>query len=153
MSATAKKKTEPATATVEQFEQFTQQATTSFKDNFEKVSKGMAEMGEFSKENFDAMVEAATTYAKGVEEITTEQTSFAKDSMEKAVEQFKSVSTAKTPQEFMQAQTDFVRTAFETNLNQLHKLADAWTATTKSAAEPLNKRYTEVVEKAQAYRF
>ena len=153
MSATKKKTTEAANASVEQFEEFTQQATSTMKDNFEKVSKGMSELGEFSKGNFEAVVESASNYAKGVEEIASENAAFAKTSMEKTVEQFKTVSSAKTPQEFMQAQTDFVRGAFETNLAQVQKIADVWTAATKNAAEPLNKRYTEVVEKAQSYNF
>ncbi|MCI5043902.1 MAG: phasin family protein [Aquisalinus sp.] len=149
MSATKKK---PAAA-AEQFEDFAEQATTSMKDGFEKMSKGMTDVSEFSKENFDAVMESATHYAKGVEEIAADNAAYAKASVEKTVEQFKAVSALKTPQEFIQAQTDFVRTAFESNLAQMQKVADAWTATAKSASEPLNKRYTEVVEKAQSYRF
>lgn len=150
MSATKKK---PAAASAEQFEDFAEQATTSMKDGFEKMSKGMTDVSEFSKENFDAVMESATNYAKGVEEIAADNAAFAKEAVEKSVEQMKAVSSLKTPQEFMQAQTDFVRTAFETNLAQMQKFADAWTATAKTASEPLSKRYTEVVEKAQGYRF
>ena len=48
MSATKKK---PAAASAEQFEDFAEQATTSMKDGFEKMSKGMTDVSEFSKEN------------------------------------------------------------------------------------------------------
>ncbi len=151
MSATKKKAT--AAPSVEQFEDFAEQTNAKFKDNFEKASKSFAEVGEFSKENFEAVVESASVYAKGVEEIAAEQASFAKESVEKTVEQFKTISSVKTPQEFMQAQTDFFRGAFESNIAQMQKMADVWTTTAKTASEPLNKRYTEVVEKAQTYRF
>ncbi len=148
---TAKKKKATTTKTVDSFENFAEQATASIQENFEKVTKNMSEVGDFSKDNIEAVVESASIYAKGVETISADQAAFAKEAMENTVEQIKSTAALKTPQEFFQAQTDFFRNAFETNVSQMQKFAEAWTETSRAAAEPISKRYTEVVEKAQAY--
>jgi phasin family protein len=146
--ATAKK----AAPKAKKIEDFTSQATASMQENFEKVSASMAEMGSMGQENMEAVVESATIFAKGVEEVATEQAAFTKEAVEKGVEQFKAVASVKTPQEFIEAQTDFMREAFEANIAQMTKLTDMWTATTKDASQPLNKRYTAAVEKMQSFR-
>lgn len=134
------------------FKDYTAQATATMQENMEKVSKSMADIGEFGKDNVEAVVESASTFAKGVESIASEQANYAKSSMEKSVEQFKSVASAKTPQDFMEAQSDYFRSAFEANVSQMSKLSDMWIATTKDCSEPLSRRYTAMVEKVQSYR-
>ena len=71
--------------------------------------------------------------------------------MESGVEQIRKVSAAKTPQEFLEVQTEYLRGAFEANMNQFNKMSELWVNTTRDAAEPLNKRYSAVVEKAQSF--
>ena len=155
-SEEAVNKTVDATAEVttkmdEKFREYASQASTTMKDNMEKMSRSMADMSEFGKDNVEAVVESASTFAKGVEGIATEQANYAKSSMEKSVEQMKAVASARTPQDFMEAQTDYMRTAFEANISQMNKLSDMWIATAKDCAEPLNRRYSAMVEKVQSY--
>lgn len=134
------------------FKDYTAQATATMQENMEKVSKSMTDIGDFGKDNVEAVVESASTFAKGVESIAAEQANFAKSSMEKSVEQFKTVASAKTPQDFMEAQTDYLRAAFENNVSQMNKLSDMWIATAKDCSEPLSRRYSAMVEKAQSFR-
>ena len=65
MSAT-KKKAAPAPEK-NGFEEYTAKATASVQENMEKFSTAAAEMGDLTRENFEAVVESATTYARGVE--------------------------------------------------------------------------------------
>ena len=136
----------------DKFKDYTAKATATMQENFEKVSRGMADFGEFGKSNVEAVVESASTFAKGVESIATVQANYAKDSMEKSVAQFKTVASAKTPQDFLEAQSDYLRAAFESNISQMNKLSDMWIATAKDCSEPLSRRYTALVEKVQSYR-
>ncbi|GGD04702.1 phasin family protein [Aquisalinus flavus] len=136
----------------EKMKDYSTQASATMKENMEKMSKGMAEFGEFGKDNVEAVVASASTFAKGFEDIATEQANYAKSSMEKSVEQMKTVASAKTPQDFMEAQTDYVRSAFESNMSQMNKLSDMWIATAKDCTEPLSRRYTAMVEKVQSFR-
>ncbi|MEE9328511.1 MAG: phasin family protein [Parvularculaceae bacterium] len=122
-----------------------------FTEGFEKVTKSFEEANTISKENLDAVVEASTTFAKGVEEIVAEQTDFVKGALEEVTEKAQAFSTTRNPQDFFEAQSAFLKSAYETNLAQMTKVTEMFTATAKDAADPLSKRYTAMVEKVQGY--
>ena len=121
-------------------------------EGLEKMTKSLEDATAFSKDTYEAVVESATTFAKGVEGIVAEQTEFAKDAMEDTQDKMKAFASTRNPQDFFEAQTEFMKSAFETNLSQMTKVSDMWMATTKDAVNPLSKRYSAMVEMVQGYR-
>ncbi|MEL6365868.1 MAG: phasin family protein [Pseudomonadota bacterium] len=154
MATTAKKTTansNAATATAA-IESAAAAGSDMFKDSFERMMKSVSDMTEFQKETFEAFVESAQTFSKGVETISTETMAFQKKAMEDGVAAAKSASTAKSLQDVIETNTDFVKTSFEAFVGQMNKMNDVMTNTVKDAGEPVNERYTAFVEMVQSYR-
>ena len=124
----------------------------SFKDGYEKFAEGLTAVADFQKESLNAVMASAGAFAKGVEKLTAEQTAFSKAAFEDTVANAKAAAGSKTVQEAFELNSDFVRSSLEKNLGQINKVADIWSETTKETVEPLTARYSELVEKIQAYR-
>lgn len=137
---------------VDQLEEMTVKAQQSFTENFEKMSENFANIGEFGKDNMEALTTAASTYAKGVEELVQENADFAKTAMENGVEQMQAIASVKSPQEFLELQTAWMRDTFQRNIAQATAMTEKMTSLAKESANPLTERYSEVVEQAQTLR-
>lgn len=136
----------------ESFETLTAVNSESLREGYDKFAKGVSQFADFQKGSLEALMASANSFAKGVETAATEHTAFAKASYEEGVAAAKAAAASKSIQEAFDIQSDYLRTAFEKNLNQFNKLADHWAATTKQASEPLTARYGEFVEIVQSYR-
>lgn len=124
----------------------------SFKEGYEKLTKGMSEIADFHKNSVEAVLASTGAFAKGVEKAASEQTAFLKSAYEDGVAAVTAASGSKSMQDVLEVQTDYLRSAFEKNLGHFNRLADHWMATGKQAAEPLKARYGEFVEMVQSYR-
>ena len=147
--AAAEKKTENVT---EAFDAFNVGNTEFLKDGYEKMSERMSAFADFQRSTYEAFVASSSALAKGVEKVTSEQTAFAKESYEDGVAAAKAVTTSKSVQDAINAQNDYLRGAFEKNMQQFNKIADSWLSMSKEASEPLTEKYGEFVEKVQAFR-
>jgi len=124
----------------------------AFKEGYEKFAEGVSSFADFQKESLDALMASAGAFAKGVEKLTAEQSAFTKAAFEETVATAKAATAAKTLQEAIELNSEFVRETVEKNLGQINKVADICAATAKDTVEPLTARYSDLVEKIQAYR-
>ena len=124
----------------------------AFKEGYEKFAEGVSNFADFQKESLTALMASASAFTKGIEKLSAEQTAFTKSAFEETVATAKAAAAAKTLQEVIELNSEFVRSAVEKNLGQINKVADICAAATKETAEPLTVRYSELVEKIQAYR-
>ena len=122
---------------------------TTINEGVERMTKGMSQFGTFAQENTEAVMQAASVVAKGFEKVMTENTEFAKTQFDASSEKVQSLTKAKTPQEFFEAQSELFRSAMETQITQMNKVSDMMIATAKDAAQPLSKRYSAMVELMQ----
>ncbi|WOI52562.1 phasin family protein [Parvularcula sp. LCG005] len=130
-------------------EEATNTANAAMNDGIERMTQGLTQFGSFGQENIEAMIECATTVAKGFEKIANENATYAKKQMETGTDRFQALSKAKTPQEFFEAQNDLLRTSMESHIGQMNKVSDMWMSTARDAAQPLSKRYSAMVEMMQ----
>jgi phasin family protein len=133
----------------ENMENANAQAQASVNEGVERMTKGMSQFGSFAQENTEAMMQAASVFAKGFERMAQVNTEFAKNQFETSSERFQNLAKAKTPQEFLEAQSELFRTGMEAQINQVNKVSDMMVATAKDAAQPLSKRYSAMVELMQ----
>lgn len=124
----------------------------TFKEGYEKFAEGVSTMADFQKESLNAMMASAGAFAKGMEKLTAEQASFSKSAFEDTIATAKAAAGSKTLQDAIELNSEFVRSSVEKNLGQINKVADIWAATAKDTVEPLTERYSDLVEKIQAYR-
>ncbi|WP_375202716.1 phasin family protein [Hyphococcus sp.] len=124
----------------------------SFKEGYDKFAEGMSSFADFQKESLNAMMASAGAFTKGMEKLTSESAAFSKSAFEETVATAKAASAAKTLQEAMELNSDFMKTSVEKNLGQINKVADIWASTAKDTVEPLTERYSALVEKIQSFR-
>ena len=124
----------------------------AFKEGFEKMNKSFEQFAEFQREAVDAMMSASSTVAGSFEKMSAEQTDFVKSSFDEGMKAAKAIASCKNPQEAMDVNTEYFRTAFEKNMAQFNKMTEMMMSTGKDAVEPLTDSYNHFVEKVQSYR-
>ena len=124
-------------------------ASATVNDGVDRMTQGMSQMGSFGQEAVEAMMASASTLAKGFERIGQENMTFAKSQMETAAERAQAFAKVRSPQEFFEAQADYVRGAMEAQIEQANKVSDMMITATRDAAQPLSKRYSAMVEMMQ----
>ncbi|BBK30492.1 phasin family protein [Stella humosa] len=128
-----------------------EQAVTMTKDQVEKartaVAKGVDEMSTLGKDNVDAVVQAGTIYARGVEVIGKEVMSYAQARMESNMAAMKAMLGARTLKELVDLQTEFARSTFDQMVTETTKLSEIGVKVTNEAFAPINARVNQVVEK------
>lgn len=121
------------------------------RDAFDNASKAGAEVKGFEKAvaapkaNFEAMVEAGQTMVKGVEEINGRVIELARTQFADGVATQKALFGAKTFQEAMQIQQDFVKKSFDRAIQDSVELSSAWVKVATEAAQPINQRVSTAV--------
>ncbi len=128
-----------------------EQAVSLTKEQVEKartaVAKGVDEMSALGKDNVDAVVQASTIYAKGVEVIGKEVMSYAQARMESNMAAMKAMMGARTLKELVDLQTEFARNAFDQMVTETTKLSEIGVKVANDAFAPINARVNVVVEK------
>jgi phasin family protein len=133
-------------------EHFTTAGNKAFKDTFEKSLSAFSDMNADSKKNFEAVVASVTAATKGAETLGAQAVAFSKKAVEDQVAAAKTLASAKSVQEVIELQTGFAKTAFETYVAEMNKMAEIVAASVKESSSPLNARVTAFVERVQAAR-
>ena len=161
LDAAVKAGTEAATKGYEQAVATTkeqvEQAVALTKENVDKASevvfKGYGEFAVLGKDTFDAMVQANSIFAKGMEVFGKEIMAYTQASLEDNVAQTKALLSAKSLKELVDLQNDFARVRLDKVIAETAKLTDMSVQTANEAMAPMQKRVDVTVEtllKAQA---
>ncbi len=119
----------------------------------EVIQKSIERTVEMNKENVEAFVGSMTAATKGLEVLSGESVTFAKQIFDEGVKAGKAMMAVKSPQEFMTLHSDYSRSVFDQFVNQATKVNDLGMTAMKSAFAPLNERVTSLsraVQKAHA---
>jgi phasin family protein len=124
----------------------------ALREGVDKSVAGLAELNAEGKKNLEALVASATAAQKGAEALSAQTLAYSKKSWEDGVAAAQSLSAARSVQELVELQTTWAKTATETYLAEVTKMADVFTASVKDSFKPINERVTASVEKLQAAR-
>jgi len=143
----AKAKTVAAGA--EEIEAVLEQGADKVRETFEKAGKGLEKFASFQKESMEAWMESAGLAGKGAEKIKAELTAYVKSSTEGFAEVSKAIMSAKSVQTAMELQSSYAKSAFETYVAEMKKVAELISGTTKAAMEPIQARTKLFMEMVQ----
>lgn len=124
----------------------------TMQEGFEKATKGYEQFVAFGKDNAEAWMKSANLAGKGISEIHDQFFAFQRGLIEEGMATTKAVLGSKNVQEAIEVQSDFVRSAFETYVDQVAKFSDMAMSVAKDAAEPFQARATAFVEMVQNKR-
>jgi phasin family protein len=120
---------------------------TRAKTAFEKGSKAIEDMNEFAKGNVEAVVESSKIAAKGLETLGQGYAEYSRRSFEGATAVLKNLAAVKTPAEFLQLHTDFVRGQFDSIVAETSKNTEAFIKLAGDVAQPISNRVAVAAEK------
>jgi len=133
-------------------EQMTTAGNEAFKEGFEKSLKSVNEINSFHKDNVEAVIASSTIAGKQAETLNANAVAYAKTSMESAVAATKALTTAKSVQDMIEVQTDFVKSSMDMFLAELNKTSDLYAGAVKDVTKPINDRVAASVEMVQSAR-
>ena len=113
----------------------------------EKSAKLFEDMVAFNKDNLEAVVESSKIAAKGAETLGQGAADYAKRSFEHATQVMQTLSSVKSPTEFMKLQSDFARSAFDSMVAQTSRSTEHMMKLAGEIAQPLSNRVAVAAEK------
>jgi phasin family protein len=140
MATTKTEKTNPVeTATVQAQAAF-EQATTRTREAMDRGAKSLEEVAEFARGNVDAMVQAGKAAAKGFETIAQGAADFSRKSLEEGTVAVRTLTAAKTPNEFFAASNDFAKSQFDNLVAEMSRVTETSLKVMGEVFEPLSNR-------------
>jgi phasin family protein len=117
------------------------------KTAMEKGSKMIEEMNEFSKGNIEALVESSKIAAKGIETLGQDAAEYGRKQLESATAAMKTLSSVKSPTEFLKLQSDYMRSAFDAMVAETSKNTESMLKLAGEIAQPISNRVAVAAEK------
>jgi phasin family protein len=132
----------------------TDKAQAMFADTSERAKGAMAksakmfeDMNAFGKGNVEALVESSKIAAKGIETLSQEAAEFTRKSFEDATAAFKTLSSVKSPTEFMKLQSDYVRASFDAMIAETSRSTETMLKLAGEVAQPISNRMAVAADK------
>ena len=128
-----------------------EQAIAMTQEQVEKTSstlfRNYNELTAMNQANFEALVEASNSLAKGFETISRELMAFTQNNMERSLAASKKLFGAKSAQEFVDLQSDFTRSQIDQALAGSAKLTELTVQVANEAFQPLQARFQQNAER------
>lgn len=115
--------------------------------SMEKSAKLFEDMIAFNKGNLEAIVESSKIAAKGAETLGQGAADYAKRTFETATQTLQTLSSVKSPTEFMKLQSDFARSAFDSMVAETSRSTETMMKLAGEIAQPLSNRFAVAAEK------
>lgn len=119
------------------------------KDVMGKGAATLAELNSFGKGNVEAMVESGKIAFAGFQTLAQGQAAFVRSQFEQATAAARTLSTVKSPTEFMKLQGDFVRQQFDGMVAETSRSTEAMLKLAGEVAQPISNRFALAAEKVR----
>jgi phasin family protein len=127
-----------------------EQITAKSKEAVEQSMKSLDEMTDMARGNVEALIVSAKAAAAGVEAIAAHVTEVSKKSFEDASAVAKAMTSAKTPNELMQLQSDFAKAQFDGAVSEFSKLTEMMVKLGGEIMEPVQNRVAIATDKMKS---
>jgi phasin family protein len=127
-----------------------EQASVKSREIVEKGVKSVEELTEFAKGNVEALVASNKAAVAGFEAAAQTATEFAKASVEKATVAAKTMTAAKTPNEFFQVSNDFAKAQFDATVAEMSKNTETMMKMMGDVFAPLSNRVAIAADKMKS---
>ena len=124
-------------------------AQARMKGAYEKGAEITSEMTEFTKGNFEAMVESGKIFAAGVQDMGRQNLETGKTVVSTVQDDVKKMAAVKSPTELMQLQGELARRNFDAVVSYGSKRTEAWVKLYNDAFAPISSRMSVAAEKVK----
>lgn len=113
--------------------------------NFDKLAQDATTA---AQEQFDAMSQAASIYAKSMEQWLKTCMEMTQETTDELAENAKGLLTCKTMNEYAEAQNKFAQASFEKIMGNATKLSEMTIRLANDSMQPLNEQMNKAIKKA-----
>lgn len=125
------------------------QAQDQVKAAFTKGTGLLAEAGEFSKGNVEALIESGKIFAAGVQDLGKDYVEAGKSAFETLVADAKELAGAKTPADFLKLQGEVLRRNFDAAVAVGSKRSEALVKLANESFAPISTRVSVAIDKVK----
>lgn len=136
--------------TADKVEAMIAETTKKNEELAKKTQAATEEFAELAKANIEAIVEAGRIAAQGAKSIGTELVEEGRGGMEKNADTVKALAEAKSPTEFFQLHSEWVRASFDQMVAESSKLTEKLIKLSGDAAQPVTSQASVNAEKVKA---
>lgn len=127
-----------------------EQMTVKSREAVEQGMKSLDEITDMARGNVEALMASARTAATGIEQIATHIADVSRKSFEEASNAARAMTSAKTPNELMQLQSDYNKGQFDAAVAEFSKLSEMMVKLAGEVMEPMQNRIALATEKMKA---
>lgn len=98
----------------------------------------------YGKEQFDAAVQSANAYSKGVQAIALEISDYSKKSFEEGGAYLEKLAGVKSFEKVFEVQSDFAKSAYESFVAEASKLSEMYAGLAKEAYKPFEGYFSKM---------
>jgi phasin family protein len=112
-----------------------------------EISSRLEEAASFNSNNLDAAVQAVNVVAEGIKDVNQTVCNSIQQALQAAMSTGKAMMGVKNLRDLMELQSEYIKSTFDSVMADTTKISEIAVRCSSQAAEPLNARVTEVVEK------
>ena len=127
-----------------------EQAATRAREAMDKSVKSMEELNEFNRGNVEAFVQAGKTAAQGFEKLAQGAVEFSKKSLEEGTAAVRTMTAAKTPNEFFAASNHYAKSYFDNFVAEMSRVTETSMKLMGEVFEPLSNRAALAADKIKS---
>jgi phasin family protein len=120
-------------------------------DAVRRSQKAVEELAELSRANVEALVDAGKIAVDGARSIGQDVVETSRESIEQAADAVRALAEAKSPTEFIQAQSEFARASFDRFVAESSRLTESFVKLAGEAFQPLSTRATLNAERINQF--
>lgn len=117
------------------------------KSTMEKGAAAVSELTSFTKGNVEAMVESGKIAIAGMQTMAQDQAAYVRKQFEDATAAARTLSTVKSPTEFVKMQGDLMRRHFDAMVAETSRSTEATLKLVGAVVQPISNRFALAAEK------
>lgn len=123
-----------------------EQMNERMREVMEKSMHSMSEMSELAKGNIEAMIASAKAASTGAESMTAQVVETMRKQMEETQTAMRAMTSAKSPNEFMQLQNEYARAQFDRAVANWSQMSETMLKLAGEVVQPLSNRMAVAAE-------
>lgn len=124
-----------------------EQAGVRAREAMDRGVKSMEELGEFNRGNVEAFVQAGKAAAQGFEKLAQGAVEFSKKNLEEGTAAVRTLTAAKTPNEFFAASNEYAKSYFDNLVAEMSRVTETSLKVMGEVFEPLSNRAALAADK------
>jgi phasin family protein len=124
-----------------------EQAGVRAREVMDRSVKSIEEMNDFNRGNVEAFVQAGKAAAQGFEKMAQGAVAFSKKNLEEGTAAVKTLTAAKTPNEFFAASNEYAKSYFDALVAEMSRVTETSMKVMGEVFEPLSNRAALAADK------